>query len=65
MAPCSAGGLPDAMTVPDDLLPFTDESTDRQVIEAGPEAWRILLVDDDADVHETTAFALRGLEIAG
>jgi len=53
------------MTEPDDLLPFTDESTDRLVIAAGPEAWRILLVDDDADVHETTAFALRGLEIAG
>ncbi|MFC5478239.1 EAL domain-containing protein [Massilia suwonensis] len=26
-------------------------------------AWRILVVDDDADVHSTTTFALAGLEI--
>ncbi|KQP36209.1 EAL domain-containing protein [Pseudorhodoferax sp. Leaf274] len=27
--------------------------------------WRILVVDDDADVHESTAFGLRGMEIEG
>jgi diguanylate cyclase len=29
------------------------------------EPWRILVVDDDPDVHESTAFGLRGLDIDG
>ena len=29
------------------------------------EPWRILVVDDDPDVHESTAYGLRGLEIEG
>ena len=29
----------------------------------GLPAWRILIVDDDADVHSTTTFALAGLEV--
>ncbi|RCW75482.1 GGDEF/EAL domain-containing response regulator [Pseudorhodoferax soli] len=31
----------------------------------GATPWRILVVDDDADVHESTAFGLRGMEIEG
>ena len=30
---------------------------------AGPSGWRVLIVDDDADVHSTTTFALAGLEV--
>lgn len=32
---------------------------------AAPEFWRILIVDDERDVHEATALALRGLRIDG
>jgi diguanylate cyclase (GGDEF)-like protein len=28
-------------------------------------AWRVMIVDDDADVHSTTTFALAGLEVQG
>jgi len=31
--------------------------------QAGHAAWRVLIVDDDADVHSTTTFALAGLEV--
>ena len=51
--------------VDEDLLEFAD---------AGPAAllrpgdtrrqpWRILVVDDDHDVHESTVYGLRGLDI--
>jgi len=30
---------------------------------AGAAGWRVLIVDDDADVHSTTTFALAGLEV--
>lgn len=47
----------------DDLLAFIDEEDG-----SGPPArplrtWTLLIVDDDEDVHESTRFALRGLEI--
>ncbi|WP_374262758.1 putative bifunctional diguanylate cyclase/phosphodiesterase [Zoogloea sp.] len=52
------------MSQPDDPLVFLDEE--------GPEPeaaflppWRILVVDDDRDVHETTSFALAGIRILG
>ena len=32
---------------------------------AGDRAWRLLVVDDDIEVHATTSFALAGLEILG
>ena len=47
----------------DDLV-FVDEAPP-----ASPDgargAWRVMIVDDDADVHSTTAFALGGLEMHG
>ena len=54
------------MNVSDDPLVFLDEEDDT----AEPSAdfsppWRILVVDDDADVHETTRFALSGIRILG
>lgn len=46
----------------DDLV-FADELAG-SAIGAGP-AWRILVVDDDADVHSTTTFALADVEMQG
>jgi diguanylate cyclase (GGDEF)-like protein len=59
--------------MPDNVfIPFVDEPTlgpDPGAAGSGarrnPAPWRVLVVDDDADVHESTAYALRGLEIAG
>lgn len=51
----------------EDLLEFVEgpsTSLPRQTA-AGREPWRILVVDDDPDVHESTAYGLRGLEIEG
>lgn len=48
----------------DDLLVFVDD----EVIPAEEEAsghWRILIVDDEPDVHEVTLLALRGVSIDG
>jgi diguanylate cyclase (GGDEF)-like protein len=48
----------------DDLI-FLDEAPlpHQHAGRAGPPGWRILVVDDDADVHSTTTFALAGLEV--
>ncbi|MGJ9416268.1 putative bifunctional diguanylate cyclase/phosphodiesterase [Massilia sp. CMS3.1] len=45
----------------DDLV-FLDE-TPRAPTRPSRPGWRILIVDDDADVHSTTTFALAGLEV--
>jgi diguanylate cyclase (GGDEF)-like protein len=51
----------------DDLFEFNDAAP----VAASPsgvsqrEPWRILVVDDDPDVHESTSYGLRGLEIEG
>jgi diguanylate cyclase (GGDEF)-like protein len=51
----------------EDLLEFIDDASaappPRAV--AGREPWRILVVDDDPGVHESTTYGLRGLEIEG
>ena len=48
----------------DDDLVFADETpADAPVQDGG--AWRVLVVDDDADVHSTTTFALGSLEMHG
>jgi diguanylate cyclase (GGDEF)-like protein len=55
----------------DDELVFVDEAPaapsgapdERSVEPAG--AWRVMIVDDDADVHSTTSFALGSLEVHG
>jgi diguanylate cyclase len=55
----------------DDELVFVDEAPaadsgapdGRSVEPAG--AWRVMIVDDDADVHSTTTFALGSLEVHG
>ena len=51
----------------DDLV-FLDEApaeTGAAQPPARRDTWRILVVDDDADVHSTTTFALRSLEVLG
>ncbi len=54
------------MLLADDSLTFLEETTSsyKEVGEtAAKEAWRVLIVDDDADVHTSTTFALRNLEM--
>ncbi|KGF82091.1 signal peptide protein [Massilia sp. JS1662] len=48
----------------DDDLVFADETPADPPVKAGG-AWRVLIVDDDADVHSTTTFALGSLEMHG
>src|SRR6218665_3209207 len=48
-----------------DLLEFVDDGEVSPASEEWATPWRILVVDDDADVHESTAFGLRGREIEG
>ncbi|WP_367848144.1 EAL domain-containing protein [Rhodoferax sp. WC2427] len=48
----------------EDLLEFIDGAVPATTASLR-EPWRILVVDDDPDVHESTAYGLRGLEIEG
>lgn len=57
-----SGPLKDA-SAHDDLV-FADEAAVSAAPAACP-AWRILVVDDDADVHSTTTFALANVEMQG
>lgn len=70
--------IPPPGAAPDDELVFVAETpavptdgTDPAWAEAGahahrhPRAWRVMIVDDDADVHSTTTFALASLEVQG
>ncbi len=49
----------------DDDLVFIEEERQPQVSSVQDPAWRILIADDDQDVHEATEFALSGVEILG
>ncbi|MDP5238618.1 EAL domain-containing protein [Uliginosibacterium sp. 31-16] len=51
----------------DDELLFAGDPAERPVGKQSghPPPWRVLIVDDDPDVHTTTTFALRGTEILG
>jgi len=65
---------PDGAAQEEDLV-FADEvpeashglaaATDDGAANPAPGAWRVMIVDDDADVHSTTTFALAGLEVHG
>lgn len=48
-----------------DELVFADEFASAAAPASGPAAWRILVVDDDADVHSTTTFALANVDMQG
>lgn len=54
------------MSVSDDPLVFIDEEDEaaEPSVDCVP-PWRILVVDDDDDVHETSCFALAGIRILG
>ena len=58
-----SGALKDVPMSHDDLV-FADEADDGSA-SAPRAAWRILVVDDDADVHSTTTFALSNVEMQG
>ena len=49
----------------DDDLIFIEEDRSPEHIADVDACWRILIVDDDRDVHEATEFALSGVEILG
>ena len=48
-----------------DVIDFLAEDADPQEIQKSPPAWKILIVDDDHNVHETTLLALTGIKIHG
>ncbi|MBS1208319.1 MAG: hypothetical protein H6R19_717 [Proteobacteria bacterium] len=53
-------------TADDELVFAGDPADSAGTKEHGhPVPWRVLIVDDDPDVHTTTTFALRGTEILG
>ncbi len=49
----------------DDDLIFIEEDRSPEDMADTNACWRILIVDDDRDVHEATEFALSGVEILG
>ncbi|WP_036166684.1 bifunctional diguanylate cyclase/phosphodiesterase [Massilia sp. 9096] len=70
-----ASNPPDGVAQEEDLV-FADEApapahgpadgaAQDKSARAAPDAWRVMVVDDDADVHSTTTFALAGLEVHG
>ncbi|PCK08307.1 MAG: diguanylate cyclase [Alteromonadaceae bacterium] len=48
----------------DGLMDFDDEIADAETDEC-ESVWRVLMIDDEKDVHTATAFALRNTEIVG
>lgn len=59
--PLPASPTPDA--VDDDLLELVDDGPAASQQPGSP--WRVLVVDDDADVHRATELAMQGLTIEG
>jgi diguanylate cyclase (GGDEF)-like protein len=52
------------MAEDDDLVCFVDDEPPVPSVESGSQpCWRVLIVDDDPDVHETTKFALHGVTV--
>lgn len=62
--PAGAGNDAPEVEHPDELV-FLDESPAPPPASAGRSAWRVMIVDDDEDVHSTTTFALGNLDIQG
>jgi len=48
----------------DDLLDFVDDD-DEVPTPAGTRDWKVLIVDDDQDIHDVTTLALAGLSFSG
>jgi diguanylate cyclase (GGDEF)-like protein len=49
----------------DDLLHIIDDASEESLIQPKQTAWKILVVDDDSDVHEATELTLKRLIIEG
>jgi CheY-like chemotaxis protein len=47
----------------DDIIHFLDEESDQGDQQKNASAWKILIADDDHNVHETTILALNGVKI--
>lgn len=48
-----------------DVIDFLEEDADTLAPEMGLHPWKILIADDDSNVHETTLLALSGVRILG
>ncbi|WP_236074840.1 hypothetical protein [Teredinibacter purpureus] len=50
-----------------DMMEFLDDkpSTEQEGLISKPSVWRILITDDEQDVHTATTFALRNTRILG
>jgi diguanylate cyclase (GGDEF)-like protein len=57
--------MPAPTPAQNDELVFVDEAPAAPGGATEPGAWRVMIVDDDADVHSTTTFALGSLEVHG
>jgi diguanylate cyclase len=57
----------EAMAPNDDVMVFTDSAptSAQNARQTAVKPWKILVVDDDEDVHDATEFALRGSSIMG
>jgi diguanylate cyclase (GGDEF)-like protein len=51
------------MNAQDELFSFADDGEKTSITSNNQPTWRILIADDDPDVHDSTVFALRGLTI--
>jgi diguanylate cyclase (GGDEF)-like protein len=52
------------MHTDDDLVPILEDEHASRAEDTTP-AWRILIVDDDEEVHASTRYALNGVQVAG
>ncbi len=61
--------MPPSITAPDgshddqDDLVFLEEHTAQPALPAQRNVWRVMIIDDDEDVHSTTTFALGNLDM--
>ena len=61
--------MPPSITAPDgshddqDDLVFLEEHTAQPALPAPRNVWRVMIIDDDEDVHSTTTFALGNLDM--
>ncbi len=60
-----AGGLLGPSMSDNELLALRDDDAQPAALEASADAWRILIVDDEEQVHRVTRFALEGAHILG
>ncbi len=57
--------IDDLIILEDDDLIFLEEESEDKRDRASPSTWKILVVDDDASVHQATKLALKNLEFEG